>query len=127
MEVTVVVAVRMSGAVEEGRGVLGEQGAAEPVPLDIGHVADQSEQVQVARRAGRQPRLLVGHALGLTGEHRPLVVEEREQGCALVLGGRLLLRQRRRRLGHRTDYVTPNTTRKVTGPDDCRRRCRYGA
>jgi hypothetical protein len=47
-------------------------------------VADQAEHRHVARGARLQPSLLVGHPLGLAGEHAPVLVEEPQEGAALV-------------------------------------------
>ena len=103
MEVAVLVALMVAGAEVDGRRVVVAHAALEPRSLDVGHVPDQPEQRHVARRARGDAYLLVGQTFGLAGQDPSLVVEEREQGRAFVLGGEFVgweLRHRCVVLGH---------------------------
>ena len=101
VKVTILVAVGVGVTEEQRWCLLAGDAAAKPPALDIGEVTQQPEDRHVARRAGGEAGLVVGEPLGLAGHHRPLEVEELEQGHSLVgvatrVGGRV---------GHSTSFA----------------------
>ena len=103
--------------VEQRRYVGGDQHAAEPPSLDVGHVPHEPEQRQPARRHRGGTRLLVAETVELPREHGAVVGEVAQEHRTLVLPERLRLGQWLMEIGHRPtmSYEHP-TIKSRTGP-----------
>ena len=92
---------------EQHGDVLGDQGTSEPPPLNIGHVPNEAEQREAARRARSTTGLLVAEAFRLPREDAAVVGQVPEEDGALVFAERLGGGKRRDGLGHHSTVSQP--------------------